>query len=104
MFFLSHHIDFFMGDNPHKHVSIGALTIIFFLINFLAATQDIAVDGWALTMLGKSVGFLGEGVEYLGEGVEYLGEGVEYLGGGGLGTIKDQVREKYVEEGVRCFL
>jgi len=29
------------------------LTIIFFLLNFGAATQDIAVDGWCLTMLSK---------------------------------------------------
>lgn len=31
--------------------SVQILTIIFFCLNFLAATQDIAVDGWALTML-----------------------------------------------------
>ncbi len=29
------------------------LTGIFFIMNFMAATQDIAVDGWALTMLAK---------------------------------------------------
>ncbi len=29
------------------------LTGIFFMFTFLAATQDIAVDGWALTMLSK---------------------------------------------------
>lgn len=29
------------------------LTGIFFAFNFLAATQDIAVDGWALTMLSE---------------------------------------------------
>ena len=29
------------------------LTGLFFSLNFLAATQDIAVDGWALTMLSK---------------------------------------------------
>ena len=29
------------------------LTAAFFALNFLAATQDIAVDGWALTMLSK---------------------------------------------------
>lgn len=29
------------------------LTALFFALNFLAATQDIAVDGWALTMLSK---------------------------------------------------
>lgn len=26
---------------------------MFFALNFLAATQDIAVDGWALTMLQR---------------------------------------------------
>jgi len=34
---------------------ITMLAYIFFMINFLAATQDIAVDGWALTMLKKWV-------------------------------------------------
>jgi len=33
--------------------NIMMLVYIFFIINFLAATQDIAVDGWALTMLKK---------------------------------------------------
>ena len=34
------------------------LTVVFFSLNFLAATQDIAVDGWALTMLQKrNVGY-----------------------------------------------
>lgn len=34
-------------------VDVFFLTIIFFMLNFLAATQDIAVDGWALTMLSR---------------------------------------------------
>lgn len=34
------------------------LTLMFFCLNFLAATQDIAVDGWALTMLRKLVFYL----------------------------------------------
>ncbi|CAH0715596.1 unnamed protein product, partial [Brenthis ino] len=33
--------------------SMSILTISFLLLNFLAATQDIAVDGWALTMLKR---------------------------------------------------
>lgn len=33
--------------------NIWTLTISFFILNFCAATQDIAVDGWALTMLSK---------------------------------------------------
>ncbi|XP_040168681.1 acetyl-coenzyme A transporter 1 [Anopheles arabiensis] len=34
-------------------LNIPLLTVIFFMLNFLAATQDIAVDGWALTMLKR---------------------------------------------------
>ena len=38
--------------------SVGLLTVVFFFLHFLAATQDIAVDGWALTMLSKeNVGY-----------------------------------------------
>lgn len=32
---------------------INILLSVFFIANFLAATQDIAVDGWALTILKK---------------------------------------------------
>lgn len=35
------------------NLNIYLLTTIFFFLNFLAATQDIAVDGWALTMLSR---------------------------------------------------
>ena len=39
---------------------VFTLTVIFFCLYFLAATQDIAVDGWALTMLSKpNVGYAG---------------------------------------------
>lgn len=34
-------------------VKIYWITATFFLLTFLAATQDIVVDGWALTMLSK---------------------------------------------------
>ncbi len=38
--------------------SVGFLTVVFFFLHFLAATQDIAVDGWALTMLSReNVGY-----------------------------------------------
>lgn len=34
-----------------------SITALFFLLVLLAATQDIAVDGWALTLLSrKNVG------------------------------------------------
>ncbi|KAM8905505.1 acetyl-coenzyme A transporter 1 [Spinachia spinachia] len=33
---------------------VVTLTAVFFMLSFLAATQDIAVDGWALTMLSRA--------------------------------------------------
>uniref|UniRef100_A0A3B5AN10 Acetyl-coenzyme A transporter 1 n=2 Tax=Stegastes partitus TaxID=144197 RepID=A0A3B5AN10_9TELE len=37
---------------------VVTLTAVFFMLAFLAATQDIAVDGWALTMLSReNVGY-----------------------------------------------
>ncbi len=53
----------YLSDNYNGLVAsmnVVALTGIFFTLYFLAATQDIAVDGWALTMLSP------EGVGYAG--------------------------------------
>ena len=37
---------------------VNCVKDVFFFLNFLAATQDIAVDGWALTMLQRhNVGY-----------------------------------------------
>lgn len=52
MLILSFHVDKWLGGNGTPP-NLGMLTTIFFLLNFLAATQDIAVDGWALTMLKR---------------------------------------------------
>uniref|UniRef100_A0A8D8FX45 Acetyl-coenzyme A transporter 1 n=1 Tax=Culex pipiens TaxID=7175 RepID=A0A8D8FX45_CULPI len=59
MLILSLHVNRWLGnsegDDVTSHVApnIPILTGIFFALNFLAATQDIAVDGWALTMLKR---------------------------------------------------
>ncbi|XP_048250112.1 acetyl-coenzyme A transporter 1-like [Haliotis rufescens] len=54
MIVLSWHIKDILGDGDEDaQVSVMLLTVIFFMLNFLAATQDIAVDGWALTMLSR---------------------------------------------------
>lgn len=54
MLLLSGRVSDLMGEqDSHAHASVVTLTAIFFCLNFLAATQDIAVDGWALTMLSK---------------------------------------------------
>ncbi|CAL1531033.1 unnamed protein product [Lymnaea stagnalis] len=55
MLILSTQAKYLLGDDPEmKDVNILGLTLIFVFLNFLAATQDIAVDGWALTMLSRS--------------------------------------------------
>lgn len=40
-------------EKVNIHDNINALTGIFFLFTFLSATQDIAVDGWGLTILSS---------------------------------------------------
>lgn len=53
MVLLSTNIHEMMGEEGEQSISVSSLTAVFFALNFLAATQDIAVDGWALTMLSK---------------------------------------------------
>jgi len=36
-----------------KDADIVSITALFFVLVLLAATQDIAVDGWALTLLSR---------------------------------------------------
>lgn len=52
MLILSGHVSDWLGDGD-KMPRVSVITLIFFSLNFLAATQDIAVDGWALTMLKR---------------------------------------------------
>ncbi|RIB10760.1 acetyl-coenzyme A transporter 1 [Gigaspora rosea] len=49
-FWLGNHIDQILEEKP----DIYTLTLLFFTLIFLSATQDIAVDGWALTLLSKN--------------------------------------------------
>lgn len=54
MLFLSHQINALLGlDDEDVVPNITFVMIVFFALNFLAATQDIAVDGWALTILSR---------------------------------------------------
>ena len=57
MFVLSGHVNELLGDSESTEAgaNVRLLTVVFFMLNFLAATQDIAVDGWALTMLSRFV-------------------------------------------------
>ncbi|XP_078374420.1 acetyl-coenzyme A transporter 1-like [Oculina patagonica] len=58
MLVLSRYTKELLGENSDEGPSISFLTGIFFCLNFFAATQDIVVDGWALTMLSReNVGY-----------------------------------------------
>lgn len=59
MLFLAAHVDSWMGDGgENSQPQIVLLTIVFFCLWFLTASQDISVDGWCLTMLQRrNVGY-----------------------------------------------
>jgi hypothetical protein len=60
MLLLSQNVTWYLGEEKDGPDSpqVYPLTLMFFFLNFLAATQDIAVDGWALTMLlPENVGY-----------------------------------------------
>jgi PAT family acetyl-CoA transporter-like MFS transporter 1 len=40
-------------DNSQTQAEILSLAVIFFLMTFLVATQDVVVDGWAISLLSK---------------------------------------------------
>lgn len=56
MLMLSRSVSDILPDDPAstERPNIELLTLIFLLLNFFCATQDIVVDGWALTMLKRS--------------------------------------------------
>lgn len=57
MLILSISVNTLLGTDTNPP-NVFILTVAFFFMNFLAATQDIAVDGWALTMLSRqNVGY-----------------------------------------------
>ncbi|KAI2653678.1 Acetyl-coenzyme A transporter 1 [Labeo rohita] len=58
MLYLSVTVDGMLQADGQKGPDVITLTAVFFMLAFLAATQDIAVDGWALTMLSReNVGY-----------------------------------------------
>lgn len=48
---MANNIEDWLPESGKPNLKI--LIIMFFVVNILSATQDIVVDGWALTMLKK---------------------------------------------------
>ncbi|XP_069172066.1 acetyl-coenzyme A transporter 1 isoform X2 [Procambarus clarkii] len=53
MLLLSPAVNELLGVGSDHPPNVTIITCVFFALNFLAATQDIAVDGWALTILSR---------------------------------------------------
>jgi len=60
------------NDNDYSEMNVNALTIYFTSLYFLMATQDISVDGWALTMLSRSNVGLASTVNSIGQSLGYF--------------------------------
>eukprot|EP00041_Stephanoeca_diplocostata_P011687 m.193317 g.193317 ORF g.193317 m.193317 type:complete len:553 (+) comp18631_c1_seq1:103-1761(+) len=58
LMFIAYKLPEWLGEGKDHVIQIVPLTLVFFFLYLLCATQDIAVDGWALTMLRKeNVGY-----------------------------------------------
>lgn len=62
-----------------KSMNVKGVTIFFFVLYFLMATQDIAVDGWALTMLSKKNRGRGPVCNSIGQNLGYFLSFVGFL-------------------------
>lgn len=52
LYYIYNHIDFYL---EHTEQNLIPLSILAFMLTFSICSQDIAVDGWALTLLGEKV-------------------------------------------------
>lgn len=68
---LSGNLSIWMGDDD-KTVDILKLTVFFVVLYFLMATQDIAVDGWALTLLPQDEQHLAGTINAAGQTLGYF--------------------------------
>jgi Acetyl-coenzyme A transporter 1 len=63
----------------NSSMNVTGLTAFFFALYFLMATQDIAVDGWALTMLSKKNRGRGPVCNSIGQNIGYFISFVGFL-------------------------
>ncbi|MGK3749276.1 MAG: PAT family acetyl-CoA transporter-like MFS transporter 1 [Bacillariaceae sp.] len=67
------------GANSVATMDVRGVTAFFFVLYFLMATQDIAVDGWALTMLSKKNRGRGPICNSIGQNIGYFLSFVGFL-------------------------
>ncbi|KAI9911069.1 hypothetical protein PsorP6_008839 [Peronosclerospora sorghi] len=86
------------GENQKPHVIY--LTVFFFILYFMMATQDIAVDGWAITMLSnKNVGHAST-CNTVGQTIGYFVAYVGFLALNDPATCNSYLRSIPADEGM----
>jgi MFS transporter, PAT family, solute carrier family 33 (acetyl-CoA transportor), member 1 len=68
-----------VGHILNESINVQGVTAFFFVLYFLMATQDIAVDGWALTMLSKKNRGRGPICNSIGQNIGYFLSFVGFL-------------------------
>lgn len=68
-----------VGHTIGESINVKGVTAFFFALYFLMATQDIAVDGWALTMLSKKNRGRGPVCNSIGQNIGYFMSFVGFL-------------------------
>ena len=68
-----------MHHTVGESINVKGVTAFFFALYFLMATQDIAVDGWALTMLSKKNRGRGPVCNSIGQNIGYFLSFVGFL-------------------------
>ncbi|ANQ07052.1 Acetyl-CoA transporter [Plasmodium coatneyi] len=72
------HVSVWLGERGNI-ANLYFLTSFFFVLFFLMATQDIAVDGWALTMLSEENKGLASTCNILGQNIGYCVSQLSFL-------------------------
>ncbi|SBT71901.1 acetyl-CoA transporter, putative [Plasmodium malariae] len=78
MMLYSSHVSIWLGEKD-SNINLYFLTAFFFVLFFLMATQDIAVDGWALTMLSEENKGLASTCNILGQNIGYCISQLSFL-------------------------
>lgn len=70
----SNHVNDWLGDGKGNEPQVLLLTVVFFALRMCTATHDVAVDGWALSLMHKrNIGHVATAEAVGGVGGWYLG-------------------------------
>jgi len=72
MLVAAQYTDTLLGHEGGRSPNVGALLLLFLILNMMAATQDVAVDGWALTLLRPTNLGLASSANTLGQTLGWL--------------------------------